>query len=49
MRQARESHAVRWIAPDEVKACFDEESVLRMGRKADDWLARDPVGPPRMG
>jgi 8-oxo-dGTP pyrophosphatase MutT (NUDIX family) len=47
VRQEQESHAVRWLPPDEVKSRFDEESVLRMARKAAAWLARDPVGPPR--
>ena len=44
-RQVAESHEVRWFTPDEVTAHFDEESVLRMARKAADWLSRRPIGP----
>ena len=44
-----ESLAVRWFTPEEVGARFDEESILRMGRKAADWLARRPVSPRSVG
>lgn len=43
--QVEESKGVRWFAADEVASVFDEESILRMARKAADWLARRPVGP----
>ena len=43
--QEAESLDVRWFTSDEIAAGFDEESVLRMGRKAADWLGRSPVGP----
>ena len=43
--QEAESLDVRWFTSDEITAGFDEESVLRMGRKAADWLGRSPVGP----
>jgi 8-oxo-dGTP pyrophosphatase MutT (NUDIX family) len=46
VRQAEESHAVRWFDPEAIEAHFDEESVLRMGRKADLWRGCEPVGPP---
>lgn len=44
-RQASESHAVRWFAAADVAGRFDEESILRMARKAADWRSRTPVGP----
>ncbi len=44
-RQERESKEVRWFMPAEVQGRFDEESILRMARKAADWGARFPVGP----
>lgn len=34
IRVSEESHDVRWCTPDEVRALTDEESVLRMLRKA---------------
>ena len=43
--QVEESLAVRWFTADEFDARFDEESLARMGRKAAEWLAREPVGP----
>ncbi|MEZ6037707.1 MAG: NUDIX hydrolase [Planctomycetota bacterium] len=33
-----ESHDLRWFAPDQVRAVTDEESVLRLGRKAEQVL-----------
>lgn len=44
-RQVAESKAMRWFTPAEVEAAFDEESLLRMARKAQAWLARRPTGP----
>ncbi len=29
-----ESHDLRWLSPDELRTCTDEESVLRLHRKA---------------
>ena len=43
--QVAESLDVRWFAPAEIAGRTDEESVLRMARKAAVWLARSPVGP----
>ena len=45
VRQVRESKEIRWFTPAEVRAQFDEESILRMARKAADWAGRLPVGP----
>jgi len=45
-RQATESKEVRWFPADRVETHFDEESLLRMARKATSWLAGSPVGPP---
>ncbi len=45
--QEAESLAVRWFTRDEIDLRFDEESVLRMGRKAAAWLARAPADPAR--
>lgn len=45
VRAERESKEIRWFTPDEVTARFDEESILRMARKAADWGQRLPVGP----
>lgn len=45
LHQQQESHAVRWFSQEEVQAHFDEESVLRMGRKASIWLENERVGP----
>ena len=45
--QVAESKAMRWFSPPEVTEMFDEESLLRMARKAAVWLASDPIGPPR--
>lgn len=45
VRQERESKEIRWFAPDEFATRFDEESILRMARKAADWAGRLPVGP----
>ena len=44
-RQVEESKEIRWFTPEEVDARFDEESLLRMARKASDWLSRSPVRP----
>lgn len=46
VHQASESKEVRWFSPAAIARTFEEESILRMARKADAWLARDPVGPP---
>lgn len=46
-RQRAESKAMRWFSPAEVAEAFDEESLLRMARKAARWLASEPIGPPR--
>ncbi len=43
--QENESKEVRWFSADGIEARFDEESLLRMARKASEWLARTPVGP----
>ena len=43
--QQAESHAVRWFRVDEIESQFEEDSVLRMARKAAEWLAREPAGP----
>lgn len=40
-RQVEESHDVRWFGADEVGAYLDEESLARMARKANAWLAGD--------
>lgn len=45
-RQVAESKEIRWFTLAKVAAEFDEQSVLRMARKATDWLSRDPAGPP---
>jgi 8-oxo-dGTP pyrophosphatase MutT (NUDIX family) len=44
-RQVEESKAVRWFPTDEILKEFDEDSLIRMAKKAMDWLCRDPVGP----
>jgi 8-oxo-dGTP pyrophosphatase MutT (NUDIX family) len=44
-RQVAESKSVRWFPSEEIERLFDEESLLRMARKASDWLARRPAGP----
>jgi len=44
-RQEDESKEVRWFPADGIAARFDEESLLRMARKASVWLARAPAGP----
>ena len=44
-RQETESKEVRWFTRAEVDDAFDEESLLRMARKADAWLARTSGGP----
>ena len=46
-RQVEESKEVRWFTKDELVERIDEESVLRMERKAAIWLSRQPVGPER--
>jgi 8-oxo-dGTP pyrophosphatase MutT (NUDIX family) len=45
LHQKSESKEVRWFSASEVTSRFDEESLLRMARKASDWLSRTPVGP----
>ena len=44
-RQETESKEIRWFPSDGIADWVDEESLLRMARKAAEWLARDPVGP----
>ncbi len=44
-RQVEESKEVRWFTKAELRAQTDEESVLRMQRKAEKWLSRNPSGP----
>ncbi len=44
-RDARESKAMRWFAEAELAPRLEEESLARMARKAQAWLARAPVGP----
>lgn len=44
-RAERESKEIRWFGREEVAARFDEESILRMARKAAEWTRRLPVGP----
>jgi 8-oxo-dGTP pyrophosphatase MutT (NUDIX family) len=43
--QENESKEVRWFSGDAIEARFDEESLLRMARKASQWLSRSPAGP----
>jgi 8-oxo-dGTP pyrophosphatase MutT (NUDIX family) len=43
--QENESKEVRWFPASEIEVRFDEESLLRMARKAGEWLARVPAGP----
>jgi 8-oxo-dGTP pyrophosphatase MutT (NUDIX family) len=43
--QENESKEVRWFSGDAIEARFDEESLLRMARKASRWLSRSPAGP----
>lgn len=43
--QKDESKEVRWFPADGIAARFDEESLLRMARKASLWLTRAPAGP----
>jgi 8-oxo-dGTP pyrophosphatase MutT (NUDIX family) len=44
-RQENESKEVRWFPADGIEARFDEESLLRMARKASAWFSRSPAGP----
>ena len=44
-RQEAESKEVRWFASAEIETRFEEESILRMARKAATWRSRLPVGP----
>ncbi len=46
-RQVAESKEVRWFPREGITLQFDEESLARMARKAEVWLARDPAGPDR--
>jgi len=43
--EENESKEVRWFSTDELEIRFREESLLRMARKAKEWLARTPIGP----
>jgi 8-oxo-dGTP pyrophosphatase MutT (NUDIX family) len=43
--QENESKEVRWFPGDAIEARFDEESLLRMARKASQWLSCSPAGP----
>ena len=43
--QENESKEVRWFSGDAIETRFDEESLLRMARKASQWLSRSPAGP----
>jgi 8-oxo-dGTP pyrophosphatase MutT (NUDIX family) len=43
--QENESKEVRWFSAEDIEARFDEESLLRMARKASQWLSRCPAGP----
>lgn len=43
--QENESKEVRWFSGDTIEDRLDEESLLRMGRKASRWLSRSPAGP----
>ncbi len=43
--QENESKEVRWFSADRIEAHFEEESLLRMARKASTWLFRSPAGP----
>ncbi len=43
--QENESKEVRWFLGDAIETHFDEESLLRMARKASQWLSRSPAGP----
>jgi 8-oxo-dGTP pyrophosphatase MutT (NUDIX family) len=43
--QASESKSIRWFDATELSRHVDEESLLRLARKAASWLDRDPVGP----
>lgn len=45
VRAKRESKEIRWFTPQEVAAQFDEESILRMARKAAKRPGRLPVAP----
>lgn len=45
VHQEAESKEVRWFDEAEIVSRFDEESLLRMARKAAAWLGRRPVGP----
>ena len=45
-RQVRESKEVRWFPAAGITERFEEESLARMARKAEIWLAQDPLGPP---
>jgi 8-oxo-dGTP pyrophosphatase MutT (NUDIX family) len=45
LHQESESKEVRWFPASDVMIQFDEESLLRMARKASDWLSRTPIGP----
>jgi 8-oxo-dGTP pyrophosphatase MutT (NUDIX family) len=44
-RQENESKEVRWFSGAGIETRFDEESLLRMARKASAWLSRSPAGP----
>ena len=40
LRVSDESHALRWFPVAELESVLEEESVLRLARKATRWLAR---------
>lgn len=44
-RQQAESNSIRWFDAAGLARHVDEESLLRLARKAADWLGRDPAGP----
>jgi len=43
--QETESKEIRWFSAGGIETRFDEESLLRMARKASAWLSRSPAGP----
>jgi 8-oxo-dGTP pyrophosphatase MutT (NUDIX family) len=43
--QEAESKQVSWFSEAQTETRLDEESLLRMARKASDWLSRSPAGP----
>ena len=43
--QEAESKQVSWFSEVQTETRLDEESLMRMARKASDWLSRSPAGP----